>query len=165
MEKILIAIDGSDYALKAVDYVSKHFSGKDLQIMLFHVLPYVPAEFWDDGHILTEQERKTRKDVVDKWLSNQTLKLQPIFSAASKILTGSGIQKDIISTKWISDSTDVAGSILEEARRGGYDTLVVGRFGHGSNKNRLGTVTEKLVRQGAGITLCIVEVQPTGWTV
>jgi len=162
MKKILIAIDGSAYALQAVDYVSKHFGGEDLQIMLFHVLPYVPAEFWDDGHILTEEERKTRKDVVDKWLSNQTLKLEPIFDAASKILIGSGIQEDRISAKWISDSTDVAGSILEEALSGGYDTLVVGRCGYGSNKDRLGAVTEKLVRQGSGITLCIVEVEPAG---
>jgi nucleotide-binding universal stress UspA family protein len=156
MKKLLIAIDGSDYALKAVDYVSNQFNGEDLQISLFHVLPYVPAEFWDDGHILTEEERRSRKNVVDKWLSNQTSKLEPIFSAALKILTSSGIKKDRISTKWISDSTDVVGSILEEARTGGYDMLVVGRYGHGSNEGRLGDITEQLVRQGSGTPLCVV---------
>jgi len=165
MRKLLVAIDGSDYALKAVDYVSKHFSDEDVQIVLFHVLPYVPAEFWDDGHILTGEEKKARKGVVDKWLSHQTLKLEPIFSAASKVLAGSGIKEDRISAKWISDSTDVAASILEEARRGGYDTLIIGRCGHNSIKNRLGSVAEKLVRQGSGTALCIVEVTPISWTV
>jgi len=156
MKKLLIAIDGSDYALKAVDYVSKNFSGEDLQIGLFHVLPYVPAEFWDDGHILTEEERSSRKEVVDKWVSSQTSKLEPIFSAALKVLTSSGIKEDRISAKWIADSTDVVGSILEEARTGGYDMLVVGRYGHGTHEGRVGDITEQLIRQGSGTTLCVV---------
>ncbi len=157
MRKLLIAIDGSDYALKAVDYVSKQFCGEDVQTTLFHVLPFLPTEFWDDGHILTEEEKKARKVVIDKWLSNKRLQLDPIFSAAKKVLTDSGIKEERISTKWISDSTDIADSILEEARTGDYRTLVVGRCGHSDVKNRLGTVTERLIKQGAGIALCIVE--------
>lgn len=157
MRKLFIAIDGSDYALKAVDYVSKQFCCEDVQIMLFHVLPFIPAEFWDDGHILTEEEKKTRKGVIDKWLANQMLKLEPIFNAAKRVLTDMGIKEEQISTKWISDSTDIAGSILEEARTGDYQTLIVGRCGHCNVKNRMGTVTERLIRQGAGIALCIVE--------
>ena len=157
MKKVLIAIDGSDCALKAVDYVSRQFCGEDVRIILFHVLPFVPTEFWDDGHILTAEEKKIRQGVVDKWLSNQRLKLDPIFSAAMKVLTSSGIKEDSISTKWVSDSDDAAASIIEEARSGDYETLVIGRCGHRDLKNRMGNVTEKLIRQGAGTTLCIVE--------
>ena len=157
MRKVLLAIDGSDNALKAVDYVSQQFCSEDVRIILFHVLPFVPAEFWDDGHILTEEEKKARKDVVDKWLSNQRSKLDPIFSAAKNVLTATGINEDRISTKWISDATDIAASIIEEVRTGDYQTLVIGRYGHRNIKNRMGTVTEKLIRLGAGTTLCIVE--------
>ena len=157
MRKVLLAIDGSDNALKAVDYVSQQFCSEDVRIILFHVLPFVPAEFWDDGHILTAEEKKARKDVVDKWLSNQRSKLDPIFSAAKNVLTAMGINEDRISTKWISDATDIATSIIEEARTGDYQTLVIGRYGHRNTKNRMGTVTEKLIRLGAGTTLCIVE--------
>ncbi|HMK74581.1 MAG TPA: universal stress protein [Thermodesulfobacteriota bacterium] len=53
MRKILIVIDGSEGALKAVDYAGKQFTGMgDLQITLYHVSPGVPPELWDDGHIL-----------------------------------------------------------------------------------------------------------------
>jgi len=45
MRKVLVAIDGSDNALKAVDYVSQQFCGEDVRIMLFHVLPFIPTEF------------------------------------------------------------------------------------------------------------------------
>ena len=71
MRKVLVAIDGSDNALKAVDYVSQQFCGEDVRIMLFHVLPFIPTEFWDDGHILTQEEKNARRGVVDKWLTNQ----------------------------------------------------------------------------------------------
>jgi nucleotide-binding universal stress UspA family protein len=157
MRKVLVAIDGSDNALKAVDYVSQQFCGEDVRIMLFHVLPFIPTEFWDDGHILTQEEKNARRGVVDKWLTNQRSKLDPIFSAAKKLLTARGINEDRISTKWISDATDIAASILEEAGTGDYQTLVIGRCGHCNIKNRMGSVTEKLIRQGAGTALCIVE--------
>jgi hypothetical protein len=50
MRKILIAIDGSEGALKAVDYVGRQFSGiNDGIITLFYVSPGVPPELWDDG--------------------------------------------------------------------------------------------------------------------
>jgi len=68
-----------------------------------------------------------------------------------------GINEDRISTKWISDATDISASILEEAGTGDYQTLVIGRCGHCDIKNRMGSVTEKLIRQGAGTALCIVE--------
>ncbi|HXX58332.1 MAG TPA: universal stress protein [Thermodesulfovibrionales bacterium] len=159
MKNILIAIDDSPCALRAVGYVGQQFSGMgDLEITLFHVLPYVPAGFWDDGHILTAGEREERKKVVDRWLSNQTLKLDPLFREAVKILTGKGIGQERITIRSVSDSTDVAGSILEEAQSGGYQTLVMGRCGRSQAERRLmGSVTTKVVNHGAGIAVCIVE--------
>lgn len=72
MKKILIAIDNSAGSLKALDYVGRQFSRrKDVQITLYHVLLGEPPEFWDDGHILTEEEKKARKDVIEKWSANK----------------------------------------------------------------------------------------------
>ena len=62
MKKMLIAIDGSDCSLRAVEYAGKQFSGvSDLQIILLHVLPYPPAPLWDDGHIPTGEERAKKE--------------------------------------------------------------------------------------------------------
>src|SRR5512139_3600970 len=128
MKKILLAIDGSECAKKAVAYVGEQFSNmKDLKITLLHVLPYLATSLWDDGHILSEEERNERKKVVDRWMKNQQLKLEPMFTNAGGILTKGGIKPEQIETKAITDSMDVADSILEEARNGGYQTLVLGR--------------------------------------
>jgi nucleotide-binding universal stress UspA family protein len=158
VKKILLAIDGSACSLKAVDYIGQQFSGvQDLEITLFHVLPYVPAAFWDDGHILTEEEREARKKVVDRWLSNQKMRLEPIFHGAIERLAKRGINPEQITMRSVSDSTDVAGSILEEAKSGDYQTLVMGRSGHSQGERLfMGSVTTKIITQGAEIAICIV---------
>lgn len=158
MRKILIAIDGSPNALKAVGYMSKTLcSCKEFRITLFHVLPNIPAGFWDDGHILTEKEKKERHDVVEKWMSNHASKLEPVFNEAKQILLNAGVKDEAIILKSMSHSTDTADSIVEEARTGGYELLVMSRSGHSNVKHRMGTVTEKVVRLGAGITISMVE--------
>ncbi|MGD0885116.1 MAG: universal stress protein [Thermodesulfovibrionales bacterium] len=159
MKKILVAIDGTPCSLKAVDYVGQQFSGvNDLEITLFYVLPYVPAAFWDDGHILTEEEKEARKKVVDKWLLNQRMRLEPIFREASEALAARGIRPEQVTIRSVSDSTDVAGSILEEVRSRDYQTLVMGRCGRLQGERFLmGSVTTKIINQGAGIAICVVE--------
>lgn len=156
---MLVAIDGSDCSLKAVDYVGRLFSGMDdIRITLLHVLPYVPTSFWDDGHILSRDEKELRKKVLDTWVRNQQLKVEPIFGSAVGLLTGRGIRPEQIETKAISDSTDVAETILEEARDGAYESLVMGRRGFSPPKRFLmGSVTAKVINHGVGVAICIVE--------
>ena len=54
--KILLAVDGSDQAFKAVRYVSRLFLSNRMEVVLFHVMTKIPENFWDiekepaDGH-------------------------------------------------------------------------------------------------------------------
>jgi nucleotide-binding universal stress UspA family protein len=159
MKKILIAIDDSPNATKAVEYVAQQFAGAaDLEVGLVHVLPNLPAIFWDEGHILSEEEKHDRKKVVDKWIADRKVKMAPAFKKAIDMLTGKGMKPQQITTKSLSDSTDVAESILEEAKDGGYLTIVVGRRSITSGKHPLiGSVSSKIVAQGSGVAVTIVE--------
>ena len=157
MKKTLIAIDDSKSAMKAVEYAAQQFGGaSDLHIALVHVLPNLPALFWDEGHILNEEEKKERKKVVDKWLADRKAKIEPVFKKAVETLSMKGIQPQQIQTKTISDSTDVAGSLLEEAKDGGYQTVIIGRCDR-SAKHLLGSITSRVVNQGSGVAITIVE--------
>ncbi len=159
MKTMLIAIDDSSNAMKAVEYVAAQCRGtQDLRIGLVHVLPNLPAIFWDEGHILSDNEKEERKRVVDKWLDDRRTKMEPVFKKAADVLKEAGIAAGQIQTKSISDSTDVAESILEEARDGGYQTIVVGRRGVSEGKRLLlGSVTSKIITQGSGLAVTIVE--------
>ncbi len=157
MNKMLIAIDDRQSSMKAVEYVAQQFGGAgDTLVGLVHVLPNLPAIFWDEGHILSDREKQDRKRVVDKWLADRKTKMEPVFKKAVETLTGRGVKPQQIQTKSISDSTDVAESILEEARDGGYQTIVTGRCDR-SSKHILGSVASKIVSQGRGLVVTIVE--------
>ncbi len=159
MRKLLLAFDGSECAFSAVDYVGRQFASlHDLRVTIFHVLPGMPPRLWDDGHILSDKEREERCRVVDTWLSNQTLRMEPLFARAREMLIARGIMVDQIETKTKSDVADVAESILEEARTGGYLSLVIGRCGS-HHKDRLftGSTATSIINKGVGLAICVVE--------
>jgi nucleotide-binding universal stress UspA family protein len=157
MTKMLIALDESPSAMKAVEYVAQQFGrADDVEVNLVHVLPNLPAIFWDEGHILSDGEKQDRKKVVDKWLVAQKAKIEPLFTKAANMLATKGIPAARIQTKFVSDSTDVADSILEEARDSNCRSIVIGRSHH-SPKHVLGTVAGRIAGQGAGMVVTIVE--------
>jgi len=159
MRKILIAIDGSEGALKAVDYAGNQFAGMgDLQITLYHVSPGIPPELWDDGHILNEEEKAARRKVLDKWLANQQAKIESVFQPAIENLTQRGIKPKQIETKSVSESVkNTAECILTEAKAGGYHTLIIGRCGASATVHALmGSIANKIASRGAGIAVCLV---------
>ncbi len=156
MKKILIAFDGSASAMRSVEYAGSQFAGiGDFQIALVHVLPNLPAIFWDEGHILNDEEKKERKKVVDKWTADRRAKMQPLFKKAGESLASAGFNSSQILTKSISDSTDVSDSLLEEAKSGGYQTILVGRCNH-SVKHLLGSVSGKIVNHGSGLAITVI---------
>ena len=155
---ILIAFDGSEYALKAVAYVATRFALRGSTITLLYVLPNIPPQFWDDGHILAEAEREERQRVIDLWFSNQKTVLMPLFEKARFILEERGVGPEQIEAKMVSDVTNVADAILEVAMTGGYGTVVVGR--HGSpHKTRVfaGGIVAALLNKTHDLAICVVE--------
>lgn len=157
MKKMLIALDDSTSAMRAVQYAGEMLAGAgDLQIGLVHVLPNLPAIFWDEGHILSAEEKKERQKVVDKWIVDRKARMEPVFRKAVETLTKSGIPSRQIQSKSLSDSTDVALSILEEAKDSGYQTIILGRCDR-SSKHLLGSVSGKIVQLGAGLAVTVVE--------
>ena len=159
MNKILIAIDDSEGALKAVDFIGRQFSGMSgLHITLLHVIPNLPAPLWDDGHILTEKEQEARNQVIDTWLNNQKGRLRPMFDMAAKTLNSRGLNQNQIETKTVVDSLDVAEKILHEAKTGDYTMLAIGRHGYSKAKRLImGSVATAVINHGEGLAICLVE--------
>lgn len=159
MRKVLVAIDDSPSAMKAVEYVAQQFVGmKDLQVGLAHVLPNLPAIFWDEGHILSEQEKRERNKVVDKWLDDRKALMEGVLQKTVRMLVEKGMPAGQIQTKFISESTDVAASLLEEVKDFGYQTIVLGRRNTTEGKHILvGTVASKVVTHGSSVAVTIVE--------
>ena len=157
--KILIALDSSEGAWRAVDYVAEAF-GKTpgVQVTLLQVLSDLPPAFWDDGHILEEKEKESRQRLVAGWQKEQEKKWQGLVKKAHERLTKAGMPKDAVDNKFKPKDYDVAEDILNEAEAGSFDTIVMGRRGLGMAKTLLlGSITHKVVQNAKGCAVIIVE--------
>ena len=145
--------------MRAVEFLGKQFSmTSDLEVLLVHVLPNLPALFWDEGHILTEAEKKERQKVVDTWVAKQQEMIEPILQSMVRHLVKCGLKQDQVKMKFICGSVDVADSLLDEAKIGGYQTILLGRCGIREGKHLLvGSIPSKLIQNAAGQAVCIVQ--------
>ena len=157
--KVLIALDSSEGAWGAVEYVAAAFGQTPgVEVTLLHVLSGLPPAFWDDGHILEEKEKESRQRLVAGWQQEQEKKWQGLVKKAHGRLTKAGVSKDAVVNKFKPKYYDVAEDILSEAAAGSFDTIVMGRRGLGMAKALLlGSVTNKVVQNAKGCAVIIVE--------
>lgn len=157
--KLIIALDSSAGAWRAVEYVADMF-GKcpGVGVTLLHILSGLPPALWDDGHILGDQERESRQRLVQSWQVEQEKQWQGLVKKAHDRLTGAGIPGEAVTNNFKPRYYDVAEDILNEAESGGYDTVVMGRRGLGKAKALLlGSVTNKVVQTAKGCAIIVVE--------
>jgi nucleotide-binding universal stress UspA family protein len=157
--KLLIALDSSEGAWRAVTYVAETF-GKtpDVQVTLLHILAGLPPALWDDGHILGDKEREARQRLVASWQVDQEKGWQGLVKKAHDRLTSAGLPPAAVTDNFKPKYYDVAEDLLTEAAAGGYDTIVMGRRGLGKAKALLlGSITNKVVLNAKGCAVTIVE--------
>jgi nucleotide-binding universal stress UspA family protein len=157
--KVVIALDSSEGAWRAVEYVAEAFGQTPgVQVTLLHVLSGLPPAFWDDGHILEEKEKESRQRLVAAWQKEQEKQWLGLVKKAHDRLTKAGVSKDAVVNKFKPKYFDVAEDILSEAEDGNFDTIVMGRRGLGMAKALLlGSVTQKVVQNAKGCAVIIVE--------
>jgi nucleotide-binding universal stress UspA family protein len=81
----------------------------------------------------------------------------PILVTALELFGKTGFPLDRVALKF-GHEDDIAHTILDEARTGGYGTIVMSR--HASNAIKRffgGSITDQLLRDASGFTLWIVE--------
>jgi nucleotide-binding universal stress UspA family protein len=146
--KVLLALDGSEGAWRAVEYVAEAFGPTPgVQVTLVHILSGLPPALWDDGHILEDKEKEARQRLVANWQKDQEKKWQSLVNKVHVVLTKAGIPPEAVVSKFKPKYFDVAEDILREAETGKFDTIVMGRRGLGRAKTLvLGSVTNKVVQ-------------------
>lgn len=146
-KKILLALDGSENSLRAVDYVGPIVAGTKAEFTLFHVVRRF--SFLDD-YTLQDHEIEGFWEEVKKDIPR-------MFRFYKANLERAGVDGARISTRVNLDSASRAMDILQEANEGGYSTIVMGR--RGLSKVReflLGRVTNKVLQRAEKFALWIV---------
>ncbi|HSB51279.1 MAG TPA: universal stress protein [Dissulfurispiraceae bacterium] len=157
--KVLLPLDCSEGAWRAVEYVAHAFGQTPgIEVTLLHILDSLPAVFWDDGHILQEDERVARQRLIAHWESEQEKTCSGLFARAKERLVGAGVPAGSVQGTFKPITVDVAEDIVAEALSGGYDTIVLGRRGLGAAKSIiLGSVAYKVLQNARGCAVTIAE--------
>ena len=93
----------------------------------------------------------------ENWVSAESVMEYPILVQALELFGKTGFPLDRVTLKFRQED-DIAPTILDEARTGGYGTIVISRQGSNGMKRFFGGgITDQLLRDASGYTLWVVE--------
>ncbi len=160
--KILIAYDDTENALRALEYTANivKLNPDYFHILLFFVLPPLPTDYIEYAELpadISEQEAlKQRQMLLQQLKKDIEGRSEKIFDKALKLLKTYNITN--VECKFSHCTTDVAGEIIQEVINNSYKTVVIGRKGKASLKERLlGGTAEKVIRYLKNCAVWVVE--------
>jgi nucleotide-binding universal stress UspA family protein len=153
MRRILLAIDGSDHALRGAQYVADLYKGAtDLEVTVLTISPTVPPIYREEADDPMIQEQFTA------WKKKREEESEAYTDGAKKALLKGGLQKSRVHAKYVQQLVGVARDIVREIDAGRFDACVVGKKGLGWFGNMfLGSITDKLLQISEDHPLWLVE--------
>ena len=134
--KFLVAVDNSENAIRAVDYVAQILGGFEFKINLFHVIRGGQSIHSGIAHLFFSKESLEEAEAGAK----------AVFDNAKRRLEDAGFAPGQITTKLVSGVPSRAEAIIKEAREGDYGTIVLGRRGLSKVQEfLLGRVSNKVI--------------------
>jgi nucleotide-binding universal stress UspA family protein len=125
--KILVALDTSEEAMRTVDFIGAIMNGKYWEVTLFHVIredDFTSPRYKTSFVLHKEWEGKVREKFLEAEKS-----ILIVYEEAMKRLQKTGVNPDLIATKTVTGVASRAKAIVDEARKGDFGTIVVGRRG------------------------------------
>ncbi|HOV86910.1 MAG TPA: universal stress protein [Syntrophobacteraceae bacterium] len=149
-EKILIAMDPSEGAMRALEHAVRTLNGSAREICLVHVVRGVAGSDKGLEEFFPEEYRRGLLEEAKE-------AVRGTFEKARERLVASGIPDPQISTRVITGVTSRAGAVMNLAREGDFGTIVVGRRGISKVEAfDMGRVSNKLIQMAKDRALCVV---------
>ena len=160
--RVLLAVDESENSHRVVQYVGSLLRRTpDVAVTLFHVLKPMPRELLEHGgseNPAAEAQLSVQlHSEQDAWIRKERESECHVLRKACETLTQSGFDMSHVALKF-GHEDDIARNILEEARSGHHETIVVGRHGMSRIKRIFGGgVSDQLLRDAKGLAIWVVE--------
>ena len=140
--RILLGMDASQGAMKALDYLGTMLNCTDCEGALFHVIKAFDFVIASAGEELQKTERAAKLCLEE----------------AICHLEQEGLSRDRITTKIAAVTDTCSRAIVEEAREGGYGTIVVGRRNlSGLKQYFIGRVSNKVLKLAKEMAVWVVD--------
>jgi nucleotide-binding universal stress UspA family protein len=145
---ILLAVDESENARRAVSYVAELLGGVEgFEVTIMHVIPLPEEDFF-----LTATDK-------EKWLSHYRVRIDTVLEVYRQILIDAGFHPNNVSVRSPTRyCPSMAECILAERDEREYGTIVVGRQGLSRTEEFIfGSISSKIVTHARNCTVWVVE--------
>ena len=154
-QKILVAFDDSENAMRAVEFITKSFT-TDHRITLFSVILDTATICDMDNPSLTPYFMAQKGAFCSVEDQKRTL-VNEALQKAKELLIKAGFEEEHIVIKVETKKKGVARGIIDEAASG-YDAIVMGRRGlSGIKEFFLGSVSQKVLQSAEGVSVLLVD--------
>jgi nucleotide-binding universal stress UspA family protein len=138
-KNILVAMDRSEGAMRAVDFVGELMGGHDFKVTLLHVIR--------NGEQL--KPGAAYKPLPKEDIQTEEQKMQGVFDEAKRRLIAHGFKSDQVTHKIITGVSSPSRAIVQEAEAGGYSPIVIGRRGLSKFQEFfMGSVSNQVIQLG-----------------
>ena len=147
-KNILIAVDESENAHRAVSYVGQLLGGlPGFKVTILHVVPEPEEDYFPTA---------TQKE---EWLTQYRQKIDAMLEDSRRFLIKKGFDpKDVALRSTLRYCPSMAECILSERDETEYSTIVVGRQGISRSEEFLfGSISSKIVTHARNCTVWVVE--------
>jgi len=147
-KNILIAVDESENARRAVSYVGQFLGGLEgFKVTILHVVPEPEEDYFP-----TSAEK-------EKWLTQYRQKIDAMLEDSRQLLIKNGFDpEDVAVRSTLRYCPSMAECILSERDETEYSTIVVGRQGLSRKEEFLfGSISSKVVNHARNCTVWVVE--------
>ena len=149
-KNVLVAVDNSKNALRAVDHAGFMLAGTGAQVTIFHSKR-------DLKHFIPDSLVDEFPEFQKFWQRKAGKEMAPFMQKAQDMLLAAGIKNVQITTPIADDSRSAATDILQEAHRMDAGTIFLGLHGYSNVKEfTMGNVTRKVLHHAADVAVCIV---------
>ncbi len=153
-KKILVAVDDSENAGRAVNFLAENFV-RDLQITLLSVCPDTATLCEMDSPALIPYFKSRQSDFCVLEDKKKKIVREALDGAMEKLVE-KGFSPENIEIKLLTKQEGIARDIVSEARRG-YDLVIMGRRGlSGVKEFFLGSISQKVINMAKDISVLIV---------
>ncbi|GBD96621.1 MAG TPA: universal stress protein [Nitrospirae bacterium] len=145
---ILIALDESENARRALLYAADFLGGTPgFRATLLRIIPEPPEDYFD-----SDEER-------NKWIEDRRSTAKEMLENYRKILIQSGFREDKVDVLInVRSCPSVAKCILDEQKRLGCCTVVVGRRGISKKEEFIfGSTSNKILHNGKNCAVWVIE--------
>jgi len=146
-KNILVALDRSEGAMRAVDFVGELMGGYDFKVTLLHVIR-------NGAHI---KSLSSHKPLPEEEVKIEEENLKAVFDEAKRRLIDYGFKPDHVTSKVITGTLSPPRAIVQEAEQGGYSPIVIGRRGLSKFQEFfIGSVSNQVIQLGVEQAVWVV---------